>query len=89
MDARILQPFALDHLRAPAKIIIVSTAAMHTRLPRWVKRFTSAMSELCPLFTRSRPNRGRLVTSVLGQQETSAPQQIAPSFDYLVCADEH
>jgi hypothetical protein len=32
-----------------------------------VNRFTSAMSEMRPLFTRSRPNRGRLVTSVSGQ----------------------
>jgi hypothetical protein len=41
----------------------------------WVTRFTSAMSELCPLFTRSRPNRGRLVTSVWGHFQTYAPQQ--------------
>ena len=30
---------------------------MHPPLPKWVKRFTSAMSELCLLFTRQRLNR--------------------------------
>jgi hypothetical protein len=36
------------------------------------------VSELCPLFTRSRPNRGRLVTSVSAS---------ALSFDHLVGGD--
>ena len=35
------------------------------------KRFTSAISEICPLFTRSRPNRRRIVTSVSGQERDS------------------
>ena len=47
---------------------VVSTAAMHTTLSQGVKRFTSAKSELCPLSTRSRPNRGHRGTSVSGHQ---------------------
>jgi hypothetical protein len=47
------------------------TAKSTCRGPVWVKRFTSAMSELCPLFTRSRPNGGRLVTSVSGHLRTA------------------
>jgi len=49
---------------------LYSTAKLVVERSRWVNRFTSAVSELCPLFTQSRPNRGRLVTSVSGQQET-------------------
>src|SRR5271169_6756422 len=48
------------------------SAHLQFGFPQRVKRFTFAMSELCPLFTRSRPNRGRLVTSVSGQLETLA-----------------
>jgi hypothetical protein len=56
---------------APPQINIVSNAAMHSRLPRWVSIDESTMPALCPLRLRSLPNWCATADDASGQYRTS------------------